>query len=436
MSDVQNPRIVIVGGGAGGLVLATLLGRTLGEKNRARITLVDAELTHIWKPLLHEVASGSLNPYRDELNYFAQAHRNHFEFQPGTLTGLDRERKVILLGDLNDSTGDKVLDARELPYDYLVLAVGSITNDFDTPGAQDFSIHLDTREQAERFHHTLLNHYYRAQANGKRQELGIAIVGAGATGVELAAEVRHAAPLLARYGLQQIQPADVTVTLIEASPRILSGLDGRIAADAHRELEKIGVHILLNESVTNVDENGITTKSGRVIPAQIRVWSAGVKAPELMKGLAGLSNGRGNTLEVDAFLRTADPCIFALGDCAYFSWKTPKGETKTAPPRAQTAFIQAKWLTEHFPDLIAGRQVPPFKYKDYGSLVSLSESRAVGNLMGNLTGSINLDGFIARLMYASLYRRHQAVLYGWTRMFVFVVKDLLIQKTGPRVKMH
>ncbi|MDO9521038.1 MAG: NAD(P)/FAD-dependent oxidoreductase [Pseudohongiella sp.] len=434
--DAQLPRIVIVGGGAGGLVLATLLGRKLGKKKLASVILADTQLTHIWKPLLHEVAAGSLNPYEDELNYFAQAHRNHFEFQPGTLTGLDRERKVILLDDMKDTDGEKVLDARELSYDYLVLAVGSVTNDFGTTGAQDFSIHLDTRQQAEYFHRTMLNHYYRAEASGKTEALGIVIVGAGATGVELAAEVHHAIPVLARYGLDRIQPADVTITLVESGSRILSGLDDRTAAEAHKELEKIGVQVLLNESVSEVSADGITTKSGRFVSAQLRVWSAGVKAPDFMKGLAGLHNERGNTLVVDDFLRTDDPYIFALGDCAYCNAQTASGKRRAVPPRAQSAFLQAKWLTKHFPDLMAGNPVPAFEYRDYGSLISLSEARTVGNLMGNLTGRVNVDGYIARLMYVSLYRRHQAVLYGWTRTFIFVLRDLLIRKSGPRLKMH
>lgn len=430
------PRIVIIGGGAGGLVLATLLGRKLGRTRKANITLVDSQLTHIWKPLLHEVASGSLDPYRDELNYFAQAARSHFEFQPGTFTDLDRQRKVVLLDDFEDAGGDKVLAARELSYDYLVLAVGSTTNDFGTSGAQDFAVHLHTRDQAERFHQMLLNHYYRAKVYARAEKLGIAIVGAGATGVELAAEICHAAPLLVRYGLEQIKPSDITVSLIEAGPRILSALDERTAGDAHRELERIGVQILLNESVSEVNNEGINTKSGRFIPAQIRVWSAGVKAPALLDDLAGLVNGRGNTLKVDSHLRTQDTCIFAIGDCANFSWTSSDGKEQTAPPRAQTAYLQAKWLSRYLPDLLAGREVPAFKYKDYGSLISLSESRAVGNLMGNLTGTINVDGLIARLMYTSLYRRHQAVLYGWPRMLMLVAKDLLIRRTGPKVKMH
>ena len=436
MTNSEAPRIVIVGGGAGGLVLATLLGRKLGKRQKAHITLVDSQLTHIWKPLLHEVAAGSLNPYEDELNYFAQAYRNDFEFQPGAMTSIDRERRVIVLDDMQDTSGNVVLEARELPYDYLVLATGSLSNDFGTPGAAAFTMPLDTRLQAEHFHRTMLSHYYRAKAKGNSETLSIAIVGAGATGVELAAEVHHAARILTRYGLDEIEPANVVINLIEAAPRILPALEERISNGAAEQLQRIGVRVWVNQKVESVNAKGITTADGTFIPAQIRVWAAGVKAAQLLKNFGGLSNGKNNTLLVDDNLRTEDPRIFALGDCAYCLETLPDGSQRPVPPRAQSAFLQAKWLTRHFPELIEGKQVPPFRYKDYGSLISLSNKRAIGKIMGNLTGKINVEGRIARIMYLSLYRRHQAVLYGWTRMIVFVFKDLLIRNSGPRLKMH
>lgn len=431
------PRIVIVGGGAGGLILASLLGRKLGKKGKAQITLVDAQLTHIWKPLLHEVAAGSLNPYEDELNYFAQGKRNGFIFQPGKMTGLDRDNKTILLDDMQDDAGGKLLDARSIAYDYLVIAVGSIANDFGTPGARQHCIYLDTRKQAERFHRTLLSHYYRAKATGdSKGRLGIAIIGAGATGVELAAEVHHAAEVLTRYGLDEIKPADVDITLLEAADRVLPALSEHISDAVQQELRHIGVNVMVGEKVTEITDSGIATASGAFIPAQIRVWSAGVQAPEILRGLGGLSNDRGNTLLVNEWLRTDDPAIFAFGDCASCTTRTVKGETVRVPPRAQTAFLQAQWLAKALPQMMAGKTPEAFIYRDYGSLISLSTHTTIGRLMGNLTGSINVEGRAARLAYLFLYRKHQAALYGWLRMLVFVIKDVLGRSFGPKLKMH
>ncbi|MEZ5501294.1 MAG: NAD(P)/FAD-dependent oxidoreductase [Halioglobus sp.] len=438
MSQQKVPHIVIVGGGAGGLILATLLGRRLGRKDLARVTLVDAQLTHIWKPLLHEVAAGSMNPYEDELNYFAQAQRNGFAFQPGRMTGIDREKKHLVLDDMQDPSGGTLLDARTIEYDYLVIAIGSIANDFGTPGARDNCIYLDTREQAERFHRTLLSYYYRAKAKGFSDgSLGIAIIGAGATGVELSAEVNHAARVLKAYGLDEIDPADVKITIIEAADRILPALNERISAGALAELQLLGINVLTSEKVTEVTPRGVATASGKLIPAQIRVWSAGVQAPAVLHDLAGLKGDRGNTLVVDSFLRTDDPFVFAIGDCASCTAKNARGETVRVPPRAQSALQQAKWLARALPRMLQGKAPSvPFVYKDYGSLISLSTYSTIGKLMGNLTGSVNVEGRVARLVYLSLYRTHQATLYGWVRTAVFMLKDLLGRSSGPKLKMH
>jgi len=432
------PHVVIVGGGAGGLILATQLGRKLGLKKKAHITLVDAQLTHIWKPLLHEVAAGSLNPYEDELNYFAQAQRNGFAFQPGRMTGIDREKCLIHLDDMQDDMGSMVVESRSITYDYLIIAVGSTANDFGTLGAQKNCIYLDTRREAEKLHRTLLNHYYRAKARGENDSrLSIAIVGAGATGVELAAEVHHAANILTSYGLNEIDPTNVSITLIEAADRILPVLSERISRLAHLQLEHIGVTVLTGEKVTEIDGSGIKTASGKYIDASIRVWSAGIKAPEFLRNIPGLELDRGNTLVVDDFLRTTcDDRIFAIGDCASCTVTDKKLGKVRVPPRAQTAYQQAQWLADALPMLMEGKSPKVFSYQDRGSLISLSTHSTVGQLMGNLTGSINIEGKIARLMYLSLYRLHQATLYGWPRMIIFILKDILGRSTGPKLKLH
>jgi NADH dehydrogenase len=429
---------VVVGGGAGGVVLATLLGRKLGRRGKARVTLVDAQLTHIWKPLLHEVAAGSLNPYEDELNYFAQAQRNGFEFQPGRLIGIDRAARSIRLDEMQDEHGATVVETRDIPYDWLVIAIGSTTNDFGTPGAREHCICLDTRGEAERFHRAMLNCYYRAKAQGHAgTHLDVAIVGAGATGVELAAELHHAAEGLARYGLDEIRPTDVRITVIEAGPRILGPLSERVAAAAHRHLEEMGVTVLTAEQVTEVEPSGIRTASGRFVPAQLRVWAAGIKAPDFLGHFGGLETVRGNTLRVDPFLRaTRDERIFALGDCSSCTVALPDGTELRVPPRAQAAFQQARWLAEALPAFMAGGQPQAFVYRDHGSLVSLSAQGTVGQLIGRVTGRVNVEGRVARLMYKSLYRMHQAALFGWPRTLVFILKDVLGHSTGPRLKLH
>lgn len=429
-------RIVIVGGGAGGLELATRLGKTLGKRGTASVVLVDANLTHIWKPLLHEVAAGSLNSYEDELNYVAQAKWNNFVFQLGRMTGLDRANKQLHLGATLDEDGNELVPARSLSYDSLVIAVGSTTNDFNTPGAAEHCLFLDTRKQAERFHQQLLNRYLRAHAGqtDTGEEITVAIVGAGATGVELAAELHNAAQELAAYGLGQIKPENLRITLIEAGPRVLPALPERIGGPVHKTLEKLGVTVLTSAAVSEVTAQGLITVSGQVIPATLKVWAAGIRAPMFLKDLDGLESNRINQLQVLPTLQTTrDENIFAFGDCA--ACPQP-GTDRNVPPRAQAAHQQASLLAKSLKLRIEGQTLPEYKYRDYGSLISLSSFSAVGNLMGNLMGSVMLEGWLARMFYVSLYRMHQMALYGMFRTGMLMLSSKLGKGTAPRMKLH
>ncbi|WP_276488419.1 NAD(P)/FAD-dependent oxidoreductase [Ectopseudomonas mendocina] len=433
----MSHRIVIVGGGAGGLELATRLGRKMGKSGAARIILVDANLTHIWKPLLHEVAAGSLNSSEDELNYVAQAKWNHFEFQLGRMSGLDRAGKSITLAPTLDDDGQVLMPERRIAYDSLVLAVGSTTNDFGTPGAAEHCIFLDTRGQAERFHRRLLSHYLRAHAseNGDASKIDIAIVGAGATGVELAAELHHAAKQLVAYGLDRIRPEDMRITLIEAGPRVLPALPERIARPVHQTLEKLGVTVLTGAAVSEVTAEGLKTADGNFIPASLKVWAAGIRAPSFLKELDGLESNRINQLLVRPTLQTTlDDDIFAFGDCA--ACPQPGTEGRNVPPRAQAAHQQASLLAKSLRLKISGQALPEYRYRDYGSLISLSSFSAVGNLMGNLTGSVMLEGWLARVFYISLYRMHQMALYGVPRTLLLMLSDRIGRSTEPRLKLH
>jgi NADH dehydrogenase len=428
-------RIVIVGGGAGGLELATRLGRTLGKHGKARVTLIDANLTHIWKPLLHEVAAGSLNSSADELNYVAQAKWNHFEFQMGRMSGLEREQKCVHLAASFDEHGVELVPARTLSYDTLVIAVGSTTNDFGTKGAAEHCIFLDTRAQAERFHRHLLSHYMRAHASeGHHGTINMAIVGAGATGVELAAELHHAARELAAYGLDGIKPENVHISLIEAGPRVLPALPERISQPVHQTLQSLGVTVLTDAAVSEVTGEGLHTKNGDFVPATLKVWAAGIRAPGFLHEIDGLETNRINQLVVLPTLQaTRDESIFAFGDCA--ACPQPDSD-RNVPPRAQAAHQQASLLAKSIARRLEGKSLPEYRYRDYGSLISLSSFSAVGNLMGNLTGNVMLEGWLARMFYVSLYRMHQIALYGIARTTLMMIGDKLSTSTVPRLKLH
>lgn len=425
-------RIVIVGGGAGGLELATQLGRKLGRRKKAEIVLIDASPTHLWKPLLHEVATGALDSGIDELNYRAHGKKHGFEFQIGRMNGLQRDLKKVVLQAMIDEEGREVLPERTITYDTLVLAIGSITNDFGTPGAAKNCIFLDSREQAERFHQILLNEFLRSSNRETPVPLEISIVGAGATGVELSAELYNTAEVIASYGLKNVSPEQLKVSLIEAGDRILPALPPRLSAAATRELEALGVEVRTNTMITEVTDQGFITKEGNLIPSVLRVWAAGVKAPEFMKTL-GLETNRANQLLVDASLQTSDDSIFALGDCC----SVMHSDGRPVPPRAQAAHQQSNHLVKALNARHKGQAMPVFVYKDKGSLVSLSHYSTVGSLMGNLTkGSMMIEGRLARIVYVSLYRLHQVALHGYWHTLLLSLVGHINKVIRPRLKLH
>ncbi|MCG6200589.1 NAD(P)/FAD-dependent oxidoreductase [Psychromonas antarctica] len=426
-------KIVIVGGGAGGLELATELGDKLGRKNKAQITLVDKNRTHLWKPLLHEVAAGSLDDGIDALSYRVHAKNHGFHFKLGEMANIDRKTKIIKLSKLIDQDGTQILPASELHYDILVMALGSVSNDFRTKGVADNCIFLDSPQQAKKFHHLMLNKYLQL---GEQQtnQVSVAIVGAGATGVELSAELYNSLQQVSSYGFEHIKPTDLKVSLVEAGNKILPALPERISASAHRELQKLGVDVRTNTMVTEATEQGLLTKTGELIEADLIVWAAGIKAPDFLKEIAGLETNRINQLMVkDTLQTTFDESIYAIGDCA--SCALPGGGF--VPPRAQSAHQMASLVAKNIIASMKNKPLLSYKYKDYGSLVSLSNYSTVGSLMGNLMkGSMKIEGRLARLVYISLYRMHQVALHGFVRTGLIVLVERINRVLRPRLKLH
>ncbi len=439
MLENDLPTYVVVGGGAGGLALVTRLGESLGRKGLARIVLVDKLSIHIWKPHLHEVAAGSLDVGLHRLEYLAQARWHGFEFQRGPLLSLDRAACSLVIGAVADSDGQPMLPERTLHYDRLIFAIGSEVNTFNIPGARDHAIGLDTVHDAERFHQKLLAACMRAETragDGNPVQVDIAIIGAGATGVELAAELRNTSKVMAAYGLHRMDPKrDVRITVIEGAERILPGLTPRISMSVATLLARRGIDVRVGERVTEVRADGVATASGLFVPADLVVWAAGLKAPDLLATLDGLETNRINQLVVDGQLRTTrGEHIYAIGDCAQCEWLGHQG---FVPPRAQSAHQQASYLVRLFRDERRGRTTPPFRYRDFGSLVSLGAKTAVGNLMGGLIGgSLFIDGIIAGVMYKSLYQMHQLALHGYVKTTLDFIATQLRKATTPHIKLH
>jgi NADH dehydrogenase len=442
---MQNPtkpkktQIVVVGGGAGGLELVARLGATYGREEYD-IILVERNRTHVWKPLPHEVAAGSLDANLDEVGYRSHAYRWGYRFFDGTLEGIDRETRHVVIAPMLDEKGVEIVARHRIRYDYLVIAVGSVSNDFGTKGVRANCIFLDERSQADRFRQMLLSQCLRVSrgmAADPQADLhvDVAIVGGGATGVELAAELYSAAAALRFYGLEVFDESRLRITLVEAGPRILPALPEKLAQAAHAELEALGVRVLTGTQVTEVDARAIVTKGGERIEADLRVWAAGVKGAEFLKDIGGLETNRNNQLVVRPTLQTTrDERVFAIGDCC--TCVLP-GSERPVPPRAQSAHQMASTAFENIRRLIAGRPPVDFVYRDHGSLVSLARYTTVGSLMGNLVGGrMAVEGRLARLVYVSLYRMHLIAIHGWLKGLLLIAVGHVNQVIRPKLKLH
>lgn len=438
---IDMHRIIVVGGGAGGLELVTRLGDRFGarrRKPRALISLVDINPTHLWKPLLHEVAAGSIDLSMNQLEYAAQAQWHGFSFHQGELIQLNRAQKTITLAPVIDDLGVEVFPQRTLAYDTLVLALGSVTHFFNIPGAAEHTLSLDTANQAEYFRRRLITACMQTEQGILPTPLQIAIVGAGATGVELAAELRNTAQVLGSYGLHSLHPIkDINIQIIEAASRILPSLSERLSQTTEKLLKKLSIHIRTSQAVTKIEEKTIYLNNNESISANLIVWAAGIKAPSILSKLDGLPVNRQGQLIVHSTLQSQDdPNIFGLGDCVSCPW-IGKPEGQSVPPRAQAAHQQANFLVSSLKRRLANKSLPSFKYHDLGALVSLGHSKAVGTLTGGMAiKNLMVRGFIARLMYISLYRMHIAALHGWVRMILDTVGQWLTRSTKPRVKLH
>lgn len=432
----MRSEIVIVGGGAGGLELACKLGRKLGP---SKVMLVDSRLFHIWKPSLHEVAAGTLDVHQEGLSYQMLAHDNGFTFVYGPMTALDAARKCLTVGPITTRQAEQVLPERSIEFSRLVIAVGSVSNYFGVPGAKEYTISLNATEDAERFRMTLLKLLTVTElkkSNAGAAGLDIVIIGGGATGVELAAELREASWVYASYGFRHIEPGrDVRITLLEGASRILAPLPERVSAAAHRLLGQRGINVVTDCRVSAIEPDKVRDSKGNAYAADLCVWAAGIRAPEFL-GTLGLPLNKSGQIEVDAYLAVkGGGGIYALGDCA----ACVDGNGNLVPPRAQSAHQQADYLADVFLREMAGRPAAnkPYVYRDYGSLVSFGRTTTVGSLMGSLKGlSWFVEGFFARMMYVSLHLLHHRAVLGAMRTGVLALARFLIKRTTPLVKLH
>ena len=427
-------QIVVVGGGAGGLELVVKLGKRYRRRRDVDVVLIDKNPTHIWKPLLHEVATGTMNSYHDEASYRMLARKHGFKYILGRVTDVDLERQQLTLAPVADATGAEMMPGRVVDYTILTVSVGSHSNDFGIPGVREHSMQLDSREQAEAFHTEFTSALYRVNARRDRQSaLSVAIVGGGATGVELAADMHNVVQRLREYGFNHFDPGSLKVSIVEAAPGLLPRLPDRIGVSVQRELERIGVNVRTATRVAAVTDSNVVTSDDEAISADLCVWAAGVKAPAWLAE-AGFPVDRLGRIEVDDTLSVRGyDTVFAIGDCCAVKDR----DGNEIPPRAQAAHQMASVTARNVRALVKGRPLKPFVYRDFGTLVNLSKYSTIGNLMGNLIrGTVFVEGLMARIFYLSLYRLHQSAIFGPFSTLLIMLGDRIYKATRAEVKLH
>jgi NADH dehydrogenase len=417
MSTDERTRIVILGGGFGGLYAALHLEKTLARDADVGVILVNRENFFLFTPMLHEVAASDLdlthivNPVRKLLR--------HVQFFNGDVDAIDLPAKRVVVSHGAEH------HAHELAYDHLVIALGSITNFFNLPGLQERAFTMKSLGDAIYLHNAIIGHLEEADfgccAAECEQLLTFVVAGGGFAGVETIASINDFVRAAVKF-YPNLREEFLRLVLVHPGPLILPELGDKLGTYAQRKLAERHVEIRVNTRVTGVSERGVELNDGSLIKANTLIWTAGTSLNPLLGALpATKERGR---LMVDEYLQVVDwPGVWALGDCAV----VPNGKTgKCCPPTAQHALREGKVLAHNLIAAIRGGQKKAFSFSTIGQLAAIGRRTGVANIMG-----INFSGFFAWWLWRTIYlsklprfEKKLRVALDWTLDLVFS-KDLV-----------
>jgi NADH dehydrogenase len=410
--STRAPKIVILGGGFGGIAVAQRLEHRL-QPGDAEVTLISRENFSLFTPMLPEVSSGALDVRHVVTPIRPQLRRTTFIL--ADVTALDISAKTVTF------THTLTLESESIPYDHLVLALGSSTSTFDLPGVAERVFALKTLEDAgilrNRFVYLLELADSTEDSEQRRRLLTVTVVGGGFTGVEAAGEVVELFHSVLKF-YPHVRPADVRLVLLEGGKTLLPGLPPKMGEYSMRALQKRGVEILTGDGVASADDDGLVLQSGERIETATIVWSAGVK-PSPILAATTLPRTRRGAIITDEYMRVSGyNDMWAIGDCAAI----PDGEGGTYPPTAQHAIREGPALADNIIATLKNRPLKPFRFHALGMMASLGARKAVAQLPGDRV----LTGFLAWFLWRSYYLlrlpgldRKLRVAFDWTLELLF-----------------
>ena len=403
----ERPRVVILGAGFGGLEAAKTLARAPVD-----ITIIDRQNYHCFQPLLYQVATAALSPadVAWPIRHILRRQQNAAVYM-AEVTGIDFVARAV-----NTKSGS-------FPFDFLIVATGATHSYFGHNDWAAFAPGLKRIEDATRIRRSILEAFERAELardeNERRRLLTFVIVGGGPTGVEMAGAIAEVARQTLARDFRQIDPRTSRIVLIEAGPRILPAFSERHSAYARDTLTAMGVDVMTSTPVTNCDDRGVDLKDGRIDAATV-VWAAGVVASPAAGWLAADHDSAGRvTVRADLSLPGYNN-VFVIGDTA--SVRGTGGAL--VPGLAAAAKQMGHYVGGLIIERIAGRSVPPFRYRNMGTLATIGRRAAVVEL-----GSIQLRGFIGWLFWSVV---HIYLLIGLRNRFVVAVTWLWSYLTFQR----
>jgi len=423
-------RVVVVGGGFSGLYTALKLDAALGFSRHLEITVIDRKNYFLFPPLLPSVAVGAIETRQVTYPFRRIFEATNIRFKKETVERIDLARQVVSSKvDVDGDSTSGALRVRhdETPYDYLVLAPGSTTQTFGTPGIQHAFF---MRELGDAI--ALRNHIIDCFETAAREldsaliqkMLRFVVVGAGPTGVEVASEVRDLIEhvLLGRY--PEIDRSIIDVVLIDAGARVLGGWDEEVATRAERQLEKLLVRVLHGRRVAEIGTDWVRLSDGEQLDARTTCWCAGV-APSPLIARSALKVDRGGRVVVDQDCRVPGHSnVFVLGDAASFGG--PGG--RPLPPLGQVAFQQGSHTAKNLVRLLRGEPTIPFRYFDFGQLVSVGHHFAAVRLLG-----VRLRGFLAWFVWRTLYLAKLVGFGNKVRVMLDWTLDLFVERSSSQI---